>query len=251
MPHHVKGHAESVKPARGCDAGIDRHLSGLNPCRFFFGLLSLFRNAVHLGFLDRPVVIGILFALILDPDPPFLGIGIFFELLWLDLIPAGTYIPPQSQLAAFVCAVAAALLQVSDPARMIPLLLLAIPVAWLGSRVESAHRSRQNAVQDTLAHLASSREAGEGRDPSGFVLRSLGLYAAIQAGLGLIASLCLYSLGALVLTHWPVQSWAGWPEIWVGALLGGLLALRLKRVYVFATACVVLIFTATWLRGIT
>ena len=76
---------------------------------FFFGLLSLFRNAVHLGFLDRPLVIGILFALILDPDIPFLGIGIFFELLWLDAIPAGTYIPPQSQLAAFVCAEVAAL----------------------------------------------------------------------------------------------------------------------------------------------
>lgn len=203
-----------------------------------------------MGFLDRPLFIGILFALVLDPDLPFIGIGIFFELLWLDLIPVGTYIPPQSQLAAFVCAEAAALLQVHEPERVAPLLLLALPVAWLGSRVETAHRSRQNLVHDTLVSRAAPTETGGGADPGGYVLRSLGLYAVIQGCLCLIASLCIYSLGAAVLTYWPAQYGPGWPEIWGGALLGGLLALRLKRAYWFVTACVIAIFVATWLPAI-
>ena len=215
--------------------------------RFFFGLLALFRNAVHVGFLDRPLLIGILFALILDPDLPFIGIGIFFELLWLDLIPAGTYIPPQSQLAAFVCSETAALLQVHDPERMVPLLLLALPVAWLGSRVESAHRSRQNTVHDTLVRGIAPTETDGGADPKGYVLRSLGLYAVIQGCVCLIVSVCIYSLGTVVLAYWPVQYGPGWSEIWGGALLGGLLALRLRRAYWFVSACVMVIFAATWL----
>lgn len=243
----MKGHAESVKPPRGRDAGIGGNTSGLNPCGFFFGLLALFRNAVHVGFLDRPLLIGILFALILDPDLPFIGIAIFFELLWLDLIPAGTYLPPQSQLAAFVCAEAAALLQVHDPERVLPLLLLALPVAWLGSRVESAHRARQNAVHDSLVNGPVPTENDGGADPQGFVLRSLGLYAVIQGCVCLIVSLCIYSLGAVVLIYWPAQCGPGWPEIWGGALLGGLLALRLKRAYWFVTSCVIVIFAVTLL----
>jgi hypothetical protein len=86
-----------------------------------------------------------------------------------------------------------------------------------------------------------------GTDPKGYVLRSLGLYAVIQGCVCLIVSVCIYSLGAVVLTYWPVQYGPGWPQIWGGALLGGLLALRLRRVYWFVTACVIVIFAATWL----
>jgi len=93
-------------------------------------------------------------------------------------------------------------------------------------------------------------ETDGGSDPSRFVLRSLGLYAAIQGCVCLIVSLCIYSLGAVVLTYWPAQYGPGWPEIWGGALLGGLLALRLKRAYWFVTACVIAIFAATWLGAI-
>ncbi len=204
--------------------------------------MSLFRNAVHLGFLDRPLVVGILFALILDPALPFLGIGIFFELLWLDAIPAGTYIPPQSQLAAFVCAETAALLQVSQPGPMIPLILLAIPLAWLGSRGESFHRSRQNAVHDALLSETAASSLQKRGDPARFVLRSLVQYFAFQTGLGLLAAMCLYSLGAAILPYWPLQEGPGWPEIWGAALLGGLLALRLRRSYlVFAVSLMLLL----------
>lgn len=211
--------------------------------------MALFRNAIHLGFLDRPLVIGILFALILEPDLPFLAIGVFFELLWLDVIPAGTHIPPQSQLAAFVCAETAALLQASQPGQVLPLLLMAIPLAWLGSRVESSFRARLNRVHDALHRRTASSESRAGKDPRAFVLRSLGLYVAIQASLCLVASMCLYSLGPVVLAYWPGLQGAGWPVILGGALLGGFLALRLRSSYWLLVAGIVFLFVATWLGG--
>ena len=211
----------------------------------FFGLLALFRNAVHLGFLDRPLVMGILFALVLEPPSLFLGIAIFFELLWLDCIPAGTYIPPQSQLAAFVCAEMAALLHVSQPGQMLPLLLLAIPIAWLGSRVESAQRRRQNSLHDLLLRCADSE--GMHCDPQPFVLRTLLSYAGIQAGICLISSLCLYPLAVIALRYWPASGAPGWPLIWGSALLGSILALRLRKAYYLLAVSLVVIFIPLWM----
>ncbi|MCF8085842.1 MAG: hypothetical protein K9J48_03005 [Desulfohalobiaceae bacterium] len=215
--------------------------------RFFFGLLALFRNAVHLGFLDRPIVMGILFALLLEPNFPFLAIGIFFELLWLDIIPAGTHIPPQSQLAAFVCAETAALLPVTQPGQVLPLLLLAIPLAWLGSRVESGFRNRLNSVHDALLRRTASPVPDGGGDPQAFLLRSLALYVGIQACVCLVASMYLYSLGSVALDYLPARSGTDWSEILGGVLLGAFLALRLRRSYWLLAAGIVFIFMTLWL----
>lgn len=209
--------------------------------------MALFRNAIHLGFLDRPLVVGILFALILEPDFPFLAIGIFFELLWLDVIPAGTHIPPQSQLAAFVCSEAAALLHVTLPGQMVLLLLLAMPLAWLGSRVESGFRNRLNSVHNALLRRSASPCPDGGGDPRASVLRSLALYVGIQAGLCLLAAMCLYSLGSVLLGYWPGPGGPDWPKILGGVLMGAFLALRLRRSYWILAAGIMAAFVATWL----
>ena len=67
--------------------------------RFFFALFFLIRFAFNLGFVHRPLFAAALWALFTWQIQPALGAGIFFELLWLDLFPAGTFIPPQSLLA--------------------------------------------------------------------------------------------------------------------------------------------------------
>lgn len=62
----------------------------------FFALLSLTRVAVDLGFVHRPIFAALLWAGLTFSLQPAMSAGIFFELLWLDLFPAGTFIPPHA-----------------------------------------------------------------------------------------------------------------------------------------------------------
>ncbi|MFW6005353.1 MAG: hypothetical protein ACOCPN_02640, partial [Desulfonatronovibrionaceae bacterium] len=65
-----------------------------DPGRFFFALLSLARFSVQTGILDRPLVAGFLIYLVTGEMFPAMYVAVFFELLWIDIIPAGTFIPP-------------------------------------------------------------------------------------------------------------------------------------------------------------
>ncbi|HDQ04411.1 MAG TPA: hypothetical protein ENN23_07615 [Deltaproteobacteria bacterium] len=68
---------------------------------FLGGLLCLDRVFIQ-AMVARPVVIAPIIGLLLNN--PFAGllIGAFIELIWIDRIPVGTYVPPNDSIAAII-----------------------------------------------------------------------------------------------------------------------------------------------------
>jgi mannose PTS system EIIC component len=68
---------------------------------FCGGLLCLDRVFIQ-AMISRPVVIAPLIGLLLHNPYAGLVIGAFVELIWIDRIPIGTYIPPNDSITAVV-----------------------------------------------------------------------------------------------------------------------------------------------------
>ena len=104
----------------------------------FAGLFSLFRFAVRLEFFDRPLVLAMCWS-VFFPHPANLCIAVFYELIWLDLIFVGTYIPPQAGLVTLVSLALVTGLELFSPARIGLLLFLVLPFAYLANFLD--HRA--------------------------------------------------------------------------------------------------------------
>ncbi|PKN31367.1 MAG: hypothetical protein CVU63_24290, partial [Deltaproteobacteria bacterium HGW-Deltaproteobacteria-20] len=62
--------------------------------------------------------------------------GIFFELLWLDLFPAGTYIPPQALLSLIATLTILACLPDADMRSTVLVVIATLPLAYLGAWID-------------------------------------------------------------------------------------------------------------------
>jgi len=105
----------------------------------FGSLLCLDRVFIQ-AMVSRPVVIAPLIGFLLRDPYTGLIIGAFVELVWIDRIPIGTYIPPNDSLTAVV-ATATALIAGSklggDSPELIALsMLIAIPCGNLAKQMD-------------------------------------------------------------------------------------------------------------------
>ena len=195
-----------------------------------FGGLSLTRFALNLGFLDRPIVIGLLWALCTANWQGPVFIGIFFELLWLDTFPAGTYIPPQQTFAAFFTILTSHYLGLSGIGELLPLVILALPLTRVMHQLESWSRQLENASYQRSWERV---QAGGGPfKPGVFVRTSLLKNMALNAlAFGLFFGATAAGFEFL-LRWWPdTLSGLAWGHLMLGGLAAGLLALRSRRVY--------------------
>ncbi len=197
---------------------------------FFFGLISLARFVVNIGFLDRPLSFALLWGLITGQWELAAGIGVFCELFWLDLFPAGTYIPPHGQLAVVYSLTTAHCLGLYRPWDLLPVLGIALLAARFGARIENWHRGMQNTHYNQL--LQSVRQESGLFAPERFVLRS-----AIQLVLLNGFFFFLITQGSVLgiaqlRAWWPVAPFElQWAHVWGVALLGAVAALRTKTAY--------------------
>lgn len=154
----------------------------------------------------------------------------FFELLWLDLFPAGTYIPPQRTLATFSTIVLSCEMQLESTATILPLMLIGLLLARLGAWLEARQRTWQNASYDRLYHRISE---GQGELPLGrIVLGSMAQATALSAFLfGLVAVVSSLLHEAHFFRAFSFSSGIEWPHLWTLGLVGGLLALRIRKAY--------------------
>ncbi|WP_279614632.1 MULTISPECIES: PTS sugar transporter subunit IIC [Desulfonatronospira] len=214
---------------------------------FFFAVFSLFRFALHLGLLERPLVAGFFLALITGEVFPVLLIAVFFELLWLDLIPAGTFIPPN----AIFCVTSVTLLyghfQLEHTGQIFLLMLLSIPGAYILSRIEGWYRIRQNKKYNLI--LRQSRDRFSSYNPGKMIMQSL----VGSFGVGLVtACLGIYFL-AIVYPHlkdlFQFQREMDWSLILLAASFSALAGLRVKKAYTSLVVGMVLISAAlAWMQ---
>ncbi|MHC1701358.1 MAG: PTS sugar transporter subunit IIC [Humidesulfovibrio sp.] len=200
--------------------------------RFFFALFSLCRFSASLGLIERPLVIGLCWGLVFGNLTSSLYIAIFYELLWLDFIPVGTFIPPHMTAAAFTGLALATYFGLDSPPLVFAALVCGLPMAWLGARLDRNLRDRLNRSYSAVLHWVR-RPAGE--DVPGRLIRRTLLGKLILSwlffltGAGVLAMLLDFVLnqyGGFLL-----DSDLSWNQFLIAASLGGLLSLRLRSLY--------------------
>jgi PTS system mannose-specific IIC component len=106
---------------------------------FCGGLICLDRVFIQ-AMISRPIVIAPLIGLLLNNLYAGLIIGAFVELIWIDRIPVGTYIPPNDSIVAVVAtstAVIAGQKLGGEFTQLIALsILMAIPCGILAKKVD-------------------------------------------------------------------------------------------------------------------
>jgi len=204
---------------------------------FFFALFSLFRFSVSLGLFERPLVVGLLWGLFMGDLETSLHVAIFYELLWLDFIPVGTFIPPHMTAATFTALSINSYLGLTSLPLVGLSLVAGLPMAWLGTRLERTMRDRLNRSYGGI--LQWVRKPADPTVPGRLLLGTLvskilvnWLFFLIGAGgLALITGFALKQyrpeLASIQLS---------WSLLLLGASVGGLLALRLRALYISVAA---------------
>lgn len=165
--------------------------------------------------------------------------GIFFELLWLDLFPAGTFIPPHGLLSLSAVLGVLACLPDADMRTTSLILILALPLAYMGAWTEQRYRKRQNLSYNRLI-IWNRRGVTHPYTPDRLIFQALG--EAFVLGFVLY----LASAAALLTAARMFEPWVSggvqpaWPMLWIGACAGAVLALRLPRAYAVAGASLVI-----------
>ena len=213
-------------------------------CRFFFAVFSLFRFSLNLGILERPLAVGLLWGVVTGEYETAISVGIFFELFWLDQIPAGTYIPPHSLCSTFLALSLMDSFKMTQPGEIVYPILLSLPMGLVGGKLEYLQRRWQDGSYNNLLHWARMPVRRRNPDhPKRLVRLSLLLQLAVHFAFFTVSVLALAGvLAFLGMYEEPFALTADlrWPHLWFLAALGALLALRVKRSYVIV-ACSVLI----------
>jgi len=204
---------------------------------FFFALFSLFRFSVSLGLIERPLVVGLFWGLFAGNLETSLSVAVFYELLWLDFIPVGTFIPPHMTAAAFT-ALALSTYFGLDSLPLISIALVSgLPMAWLGGRLERTMRDRLNRSYGGI--LQWVRKPVDVNVPGRLVMGTL-LSKIFMNWLFFMAGIAvLAALTSLVLKQYG-PALAGlklsWNHLLVAASVGGMLSLRLRSLYLSVAA---------------
>ncbi|MFO7818184.1 MAG: PTS sugar transporter subunit IIC [Thermodesulfobacteriota bacterium] len=197
----------------------------------FFAVFSLFRFSVNIGFVERPVVQGGLWGMVIGQPELGLKVGFFFELLWLDLFPAGTFIPPQAVFSVFASLVLGKILMATQPDQIFILMLCTIPLAFLGSWLEGRQREWQNKSYNLLLRWAARKQSHT--PPQKMVAASIRQQMILNMVFGLSSLYFLYFCGLRLLPFIPDTNYFTWPMAWLMAGVGGIMALRVRKAYAF------------------
>lgn len=197
----------------------------------------MLRFALNLGFLERPLAIGFLWAVMTGEWGLSMHLAIFLELFWLDLFPAGTYIPPNAIISLLLSLTIAGHFGLESAGQLAIPLLLTLPAALTGAQVEYLHRRRRNQQYTDLLHWGR----GAGRVDKGdaplwrIMVRSLGELFVLN--LGLFCAWLLVLAGTISMLadgvgYLPSVPGISWGHVWSVGAMGAMLALRLRRAYV-------------------
>jgi len=167
-----------------------------------------------------------------------LSVSIIFELFWLDLVPAGTFIPPNIAASNLAALSLIHFFGFQKPGEIIFPVLLCLPLAWLGSRLEHFQRNRQNAGYNLVLSWTQKSRFKEFA-PRKLILRGILQSAVLNMIFFCGSVLCLITLTGVLQSHGlvsPPVDFFSWGHLWLVASLGGILSLRTPRAY-FILAC--------------
>jgi len=183
--------------------------------------------------LERPLVIGFFWALGYGDLDATLKLCLFYELFWLDGIPAGTHIPPNAAAATLAGLSLMHVFQLTTPAEALFVVATTSFLARLFGALEGVQRIVENIV---FSRYAAARErARTVFRPGRLVRRAFGNMVMLNGVVFSVALAGLIALYAVVLpVVWPylASAKATWSHLWILGSLGGVLSLRYRPAYV-------------------
>ena len=194
---------------------------------------------------------GLVLSPFFDFSLDILGAALVLELLWLDVFPIGTVIPPNRLLALLLTILIGVVFDLRGAGEFLLPLGLFLLAAPLCCSLEAWNRRRQNSANVLLHDWANQ---GDPRDiPALLMLRGAVLFFVSHAVL--FIALFLMTMLFVQLWNWylPESTYASistryWPGLswtWVclAAGVGGFLSLRLQHAR-FLFACLFVVFTS-------
>lgn len=203
------------------------------------------RYAFNLGFLDRPITIGLFFGLLSGNWTVNLGVSVFYELMWLDYFPAGTYVPPHRLISTFLALVIVQVLSLTTPWQILPVLVVSLPFSWIGSFLEHKERLWQNNKYKTMLGRKENvqTEFVTSRDIQISLLQKI----FINCGFFIISFLIVYFFLQYLFLFWPNNlNILNWYHLWSISLVGAILSLRIPIAFEILAGGAFLIFIVLW-----
>ena len=171
------------------------------------------------------------------------SLAVFYELFWLDLFPAGTYMPPNSLFPMLTVFCLMGTMKHPDITTLFLPVVLTLPLAFFGAMIEKRQREWQVSSYNRI--IRRLRVDGDlGMAASYSVAASL-----FQLFLFNFAAFCAAT--SLIFLAWDaIVAWKGhalifaegsWPLLWLFGAIGGVLALRIRRnyiIFVAGSACI-------------
>ncbi|MFP4237400.1 MAG: PTS sugar transporter subunit IIC [Desulfonatronovibrio sp.] len=213
----------------GKSTGFEYSL-GCNGGRFFFALFSLSRFSINIGLIERPIVVGFFIALLTGEVFPVMYIAAFFELLWIDIIPAGTFIPPNAIFCVVATVILVEIFALEPASQIFPVMVATIPLAFLSSWLEGTQRTAQNRNYNII--LQQSRKTGDNYRPGAMIKASVLHLLLIYLVLGTTGIYTLVLLLNIIHVYLPVNNDLSWSHLLLTASLSALAALRIKKAYI-------------------
>lgn len=164
-----------------------------------------------------------------------LPLGITLELLWLDVVPLGSVVPPQGVLSFLLMFPLARLYGWSAPGALLLPLLLAVLAAYGAAFAERSQRVLLNRLMPAVENFCRT---GKGCPPGGALLAGISLRACWQFALYLACFILLAIIfdGLDSQRRGPILRTINWPMMYVAAMLGAILSLRVRRAYAILLA---------------
>lgn len=177
------------------------------------------------------------------------SLAVFYEMFWLDLFPAGTYMPPNSLFPMLTVLSLMETMGQPDITTLFLPVILTLPLAALGSLIERRQREWQVTSYNRI--IRKLRTDGDlGMAASYSVAASLSqLFLFNLIAFCAVTGLVFFLWGAIAAWkgHMLVLAQASWPLLWVFGAVGGVLALRIRRnyiVFIAGSICIALLSLA-------
>jgi PTS system mannose-specific IIC component len=243
---------------------LSAHPAAFALCGFLFLLLRLGYHCFGLILCRHPLTAGIILWLITG-DNNLLLAAVFFELFWLDLFHAGTYVPSDSLFAYLVFAPLPLYFNLPGTESFAFALPLCLPLAPLSARAERFLRQRQSSFYHQLNKAIdkdppclkngsgengkTAEDPASGRSPvslamENIILRGMCQVLLLGAGFYAVSALGVWAAAGLLLKNLTaacILSWCNWGFLLCLASLGGLMALRIPAAMACFIACVVVL----------
>lgn len=166
-------------------------------------------------------------------------LGITLELLWLDVVPLGTVVPPQGTLSYLLLFPLARLYGWSAPGPLLLPILLAVLAAYGAALLERSERVFLNGLMPPVEQYCLT---GKGLSPGSALLLGALLRAILQLALYMVSFVALAVVFEGLDSHrrGPLLLVITWPMMYATAMLGGVLSLRVRRAYAVLLAALFL-----------